>query len=800
MLRNASTAAGQGDDDDLLAMRLTGDAVEDSEAERDYTDDLEDLVSLSLAKHLTSTRSHSQLQLSSEAGLSPNVPVNSKAQLYAAPRIPIRCPVPLAAECTESIRTSARARPRGTLQAGRDGPPMLRDPLTSDSYANAQADADHEISTASDLQPPEKRALTARPRLATQSASRIPVKRPHASRSVSQPATTVPTRTPTPRRHVPGPDASVSTSRPNRAWSTRHPVSSELELNALATPPPRKVFPSSDSRPRAASGPAPPKAPKSSDGLLLAVSRPTVRGPKARVSTSRRSVSTSRLGSRPPPWNRDAPSDDSSPLPPWSDDSGPRIYRSSDGELTFAAEVDSSTTPPTRGSLHRPQDLVVPTVAKRIEADRLKRLQGEQDDAWLVSEWGKAGEPRRAFTMPSQSKLAKLAPADQLGPCPAVRKFTLVEHFNTSTVQATDLVSRPHASEHEPGLVKAETPPSQSSPDIDAPCEPRLPPKSICRLDPSAESAHGPIDADKIARYGRSRGTDREVMLGLKSLVAVASAAVVLFAQASTAATVPELGVSKRGVSSTANAVARRNAVKAALARRREDRVKRASRSTWGSRAAAAAAAPVVAAPVAAPVVAAPVVAAPAAAAPVSAASSSGAADSSVLFSGSALAAATIRCGSSFTCTARTSPPANADAVCLNRRCAFSCRTGYGPSSDGATCVQSANFCGSNACVQPANGYTQCSADGQTCVPGCNTGYTGISSSGGAFRCVNPNLDASYCGPDGVVCPASYNGIGEAACAYGICRLACPAGSFQRSAQSTTNPLYCYNGESSLVN
>ena len=94
-------------------------------------------------------------------------------------------------------------------------------------------------------------------------------------------------------------------------------------------------------------------------------------------------------------------------------------------------------------------------------------------------------------------------------------------------------------------------------------------------------------------------------------------------------------------MSNTANAVARRNAVKAALARRREERVKRAGRPTWGQRVTPAAAA--------APAAAAPAAAAPAVAnaAPVSAVASSGAFDSSVLTSGSAtLAAANIRCGS----------------------------------------------------------------------------------------------------------------------------------------------------------
>ncbi|GAA5985506.1 hypothetical protein JCM10908_007002 [Rhodotorula pacifica] len=266
-------------------------------------------------------------------------------------------------------------------------------------------------------------------------------------------------------------------------------------------------------------------------------------------------------------------------------------------------------------------------------------------------------------------------------------------------------------------------------------------------------------------------------MLGFKSLVAVASAAVVLFAQASVAATVPELGVSKRGVSGNANAIARRNAVKSALARRREDRVKR-QRTAWKAPAAAAAA------PVAAPA---------------NSAASSDGAFSSVLTGAVTYAVSNVRCRSRFTCAASFPAPANADGLCLNGRCAFSCRSGYAPSADQSSCVAAAGTCGGTTCTQPTNGYTTCSADGTTCVPGCNTGYSPITSTSGAFACSNFDTDASNCGSLGNACPASYNGIGSATCTFGVCRIACPAGSVQRSAASTTNPIYCYSGESSLV-
>ncbi|GAA5871822.1 hypothetical protein JCM3774_000310 [Rhodotorula dairenensis] len=232
-------------------------------------------------------------------------------------------------------------------------------------------------------------------------------------------------------------------------------------------------------------------------------------------------------------------------------------------------------------------------------------------------------------------------------------------------------------------------------------------------------------------------------------------------------------------------ALARRNAAAKALK-------KRAGRQTWGQRQAASkAAAPAVqnAAPVSA-------VAA--------AASSSGqgayTAGSAFLSTPQALAAAQIRCGNVFTCNARApAPPANGINVCASGRCSYRCESGFAPGgADGTQCVPSQTQCGTETCASVNNGYSLCDASGTTCTYGCSQGFTAFGS-GAAITCLNVQTDAANCGAPGVACPASYNGIGEAVCSFGLCRVACPAGYVSRSAQSTSNPFYCYNGESSLV-
>ncbi|GAA5979394.1 hypothetical protein JCM10908_002907 [Rhodotorula pacifica] len=192
---------------------------------------------------------------------------------------------------------------------------------------------------------------------------------------------------------------------------------------------------------------------------------------------------------------------------------------------------------------------------------------------------------------------------------------------------------------------------------------------------------------------------------------------------------------------------------------------------------------------------AAPAAAAPATAAPVSSAAGDGGAyapGSPFLSTPQALAATNVRCGTSFVCNAQTTPPANAASLCLSGRCTFRCNTGFAPGgADGTQCVQGATTCGTQTCQVPDGGYALCAGD--ACSYGCNDGLSLITATGQAPRCISLDADASNCGAVGNTCPPSYNGQGSPVCRFGVCRLACPAGSFER-ATLDGSATYCYGG------
>ncbi|GAA6043140.1 hypothetical protein JCM8097_004339 [Rhodosporidiobolus ruineniae] len=168
------------------------------------------------------------------------------------------------------------------------------------------------------------------------------------------------------------------------------------------------------------------------------------------------------------------------------------------------------------------------------------------------------------------------------------------------------------------------------------------------------------------------------------------------------------------------------------------------------------------------------------------------------------LAAANIRCGTDAVCARRAAaPPANGASVCITGRCNYRCNDGFAPvDADSTACVASASACDGVDCQVPDNGFATCDATTGACNIGCNAGYTRYSTTEpptAPFFCFATATDPLNCGAPENVCPQSYNGIGTPACKASTCRIQCPAGYFLRRAASTTNPYYCYNGESSLV-
>ncbi|GAA5953367.1 hypothetical protein JCM8115_000506 [Rhodotorula mucilaginosa] len=266
-------------------------------------------------------------------------------------------------------------------------------------------------------------------------------------------------------------------------------------------------------------------------------------------------------------------------------------------------------------------------------------------------------------------------------------------------------------------------------------------------------------------------------MPSFKSCLVSLALAALAFAPVN-AATSTDAGLVARGEKAAravkpSSALARRNAAAKALK-------KRAGRQSWGQRQAAQQAAPVSEAH----------------------ASSSGLGaytpGSAFLSTPQALAAAQIRCGNVFICNSRApAPPANGINVCASGRCSYRCETGFAPGGpDGTQCVASETQCGTQTCAAVENGYSLCDAAGTACTYGCSQGFTSFAS-GDAIVCLNTQTDAANCGAPGNACPASYNGIGEAVCNFGLCRVACPAGYVSRSA--STGGFYCYNGENTLV-
>jgi hypothetical protein len=92
--------------------------------------------------------------------------------------------------------------------------------------------------------------------------------------------------------------------------------------------------------------------------------------------------------------------------PEWGNDPAPLVYRTSKGDLAFASSAAEDLR------RLRPEDRVLPAVARRLEAERVAALArelgtaGEREDGgeMLVNEWGKDGTPRSAVSWNSKTR------------------------------------------------------------------------------------------------------------------------------------------------------------------------------------------------------------------------------------------------------------------------------------------------------------------------------------------------------------------------------------------------------------
>ncbi|GAA5985503.1 hypothetical protein JCM10908_007001 [Rhodotorula pacifica] len=459
------------DDDDLLAIRLTGDS-DGSAIERDYTDDLEDLVRLSVAQHLHSKRSQPRLLVS--APTAPKSP-----SLYSSPRTPLQVSLPISATAhadTTGERHDESGQGWETLQSAADEA-TAHDNTAGGTFAAADeadrlAAASIRQSQPASTLPVPKRGQVIPRRLPASQTDRAFHERSAPARSVSQPAV----RSPANREHVSQPASAtlpsrrrIATDLPTQAPTPRLRTASQAPANgfgrhiaaATDTPPARaevELHELTAARPPASKCP---RLPPTCSTTSRTPSSSTARGGTAprtpRQSTSRRSVSTSRPRTTHSTWASEN-ADDTSPLPPWSDDAGPRIYRSSEGELVFA-EAEQAPG----GSMPRPQDRVLPAVAKRLEAERLKRLQGDrgQGGAWLVSEWGTAGDPMKAVRMASISTAKRERPSFASDDADLERDPSSANTpSDTATTEPATLVAKiadePNASRPDSAMLKAE--------------------------------------------------------------------------------------------------------------------------------------------------------------------------------------------------------------------------------------------------------------------------------------------------------------------------------------------------------
>ncbi|GAA5989161.1 hypothetical protein JCM11641_002543 [Rhodosporidiobolus odoratus] len=441
-------------DDDLLAETLT-DSV--NSPDRDYTDDLEDIVSMSVAHQLHSRRSHSNMHtyLPSSPPIPPTAspPLPQPSSRFPSPS-PARYPSD-SEDASPRFSTLGRSHSTGAGRAGKHRPSAIPRPgggklsrtpspdlgrrkgslAPSDGEGSGrEQDRGWETlqvggaATSPSAPPAQRKALSpsparaahppklngnspaSTPRGLVKPAASTPMGRAKtldfpitSSSAPSQLGTpSNPASTPTSRHR---PSATSTTLRPSPS-----PSSATTPRKRAQTQAPHLNGSSPASSPSVRGKPIPSRSPNlttssSSSNRARRPSAPrTTTNPSPSTTTRpsrRKSLSTAQeLSSIRTRANADpiSSSPSPSPLPSWSTDPAPLVYRTSKGDLAFASASLQQGEEDLRRL--RPEDRVLPAVARRLERERLEQLEREREagggggEGILVNEWGTDGTPR----------------------------------------------------------------------------------------------------------------------------------------------------------------------------------------------------------------------------------------------------------------------------------------------------------------------------------------------------------------------------------------------------------------------
>ncbi|GAA5831378.1 hypothetical protein JCM5353_007147 [Sporobolomyces roseus] len=331
------------------------------DADRDYTDDLEDLVSMQVTQQLHSRRS--QQTINTMSYLPTRESTNSFQNL------------PLSS--SDYPPTSPTSPTQRSLIPVRQGNPSSRSPspeVPRENSSNLRSGSISSSHSLSRIPSPINPVAMSRGNSNQSNTSSIGVGGENAEdkwETLQVGNKQLSTRTPTPRSQAttskPFPSTSTSTST-----SSRQP-SSKPALNASN---PRKRAQTNLSTSPSSSSTSTPRKPNQTRTALTP-------SPSTSTSTSIRKKST-----HTPPVRRKSLSystyptysdSDAFPLPSALENKAPQVFMNDQGEFVQEGRADQ---------------LVIPTVARRIEAERLKRLMDEGQGGVLVSEWGVDGLPR----------------------------------------------------------------------------------------------------------------------------------------------------------------------------------------------------------------------------------------------------------------------------------------------------------------------------------------------------------------------------------------------------------------------